>query len=436
MSPRNRPYLHARAVAALLALCALAVPLAHAADPGAIVGIVRNAAGTPVAGATVTAVHTSDHAIRATVSAPDGTYTFGDLPTGPWQVSWEASGYAEADTALEVVPGKAARHDVVMNVAGAAGAAPALVAASAAPGSTPAPSAAPTVPEALQAPDPAPADDTLTPLAVGYIGWMNGTSRETAPIFDTKFFTPGDSLRCELPARLQSSEGPHHRRLDRGIPLRANSRSSRSASAATSTGTTSGRACCPCSACLPRPRRATTRSPAVGQWDLQGAYKYISEANAGYHFDVDHGLNVDVGHLRLLHRPVQLLQLRQLDVPALVRVIQHAVVLQWPARAVVADAESEDRAVADQRLAVLREIQPHPGLRRPDPVDPERLAQAGVQHLHAGRGQSGQSAVAYPHNGGNRMRNQLGSGPTNLVARHAYVNWPRCSAFTRTTAFS
>jgi hypothetical protein len=36
-------------------------------------------------------------------------------------------------------------------------------------------------------------------------------------------------------------------------------------------------------------------SQAVGQWDLQGAYKYFSEANAGYHFDVGHGLNVDAG---------------------------------------------------------------------------------------------------------------------------------------------
>ncbi|HYW90636.1 MAG TPA: outer membrane beta-barrel protein, partial [Chloroflexota bacterium] len=36
-------------------------------------------------------------------------------------------------------------------------------------------------------------------------------------------------------------------------------------------------------------------SQAVGQWDLQGAYKYFSEANAGYHWDVNHGLNVDAG---------------------------------------------------------------------------------------------------------------------------------------------
>jgi len=32
-----------------------------------------------------------------------------------------------------------------------------------------------------------------------------------------------------------------------------------------------------------------------GQWDLRGAYRYFSEANAGYHFNVNHGLNVDAG---------------------------------------------------------------------------------------------------------------------------------------------
>ncbi|MBB5331577.1 outer membrane beta-barrel protein [Tunturiibacter gelidoferens] len=36
-------------------------------------------------------------------------------------------------------------------------------------------------------------------------------------------------------------------------------------------------------------------SPARGQWDLADAYRYVSEANAGYHFNVQHGLNVDAG---------------------------------------------------------------------------------------------------------------------------------------------
>ena len=36
-------------------------------------------------------------------------------------------------------------------------------------------------------------------------------------------------------------------------------------------------------------------SAGRGQWDLRGAYKYVSEANAGYHFNVNHGLNFDAG---------------------------------------------------------------------------------------------------------------------------------------------
>jgi hypothetical protein len=36
-------------------------------------------------------------------------------------------------------------------------------------------------------------------------------------------------------------------------------------------------------------------SPARGQWDLDTAYRYLSEAYGGYHFDALHGINVDAG---------------------------------------------------------------------------------------------------------------------------------------------
>jgi hypothetical protein len=36
-------------------------------------------------------------------------------------------------------------------------------------------------------------------------------------------------------------------------------------------------------------------SPGRGQWDLRGAYKYFSEAYGGYHWNVNHGLNLDAG---------------------------------------------------------------------------------------------------------------------------------------------
>jgi hypothetical protein len=36
-------------------------------------------------------------------------------------------------------------------------------------------------------------------------------------------------------------------------------------------------------------------SPGHGQWDLNTAYRYVSEAYGGYHFNVLHGINVDAG---------------------------------------------------------------------------------------------------------------------------------------------
>jgi len=36
-------------------------------------------------------------------------------------------------------------------------------------------------------------------------------------------------------------------------------------------------------------------SPTRGQWNLDGAYRYLAEAYGGYHFDAMHGINVDAG---------------------------------------------------------------------------------------------------------------------------------------------
>jgi hypothetical protein len=36
-------------------------------------------------------------------------------------------------------------------------------------------------------------------------------------------------------------------------------------------------------------------SAGVGQWNLNDAYRYFSEAYGGYHFNVNHGLNIDAG---------------------------------------------------------------------------------------------------------------------------------------------
>jgi Putative beta-barrel porin-2, OmpL-like. bbp2/Carboxypeptidase regulatory-like domain len=257
---------------------------------GAIVGILTNAGKIPVAGATITAVK-SDGAFRATISGSDGVYSFADLPPGAWSLTIQAEGAADVSVpALQVAAGRATRHDIVVTQAPAV----AVVQVPQAPRVTQVPATA-TLPEALQAPEPAPATDTVTPLAdVGYLGWMNGTSRGSSPVFDTKFFTPEIRFDANY---LQSSNHPKDHTISGsteefrsgefqveqvsfGGDFHWNNVRARFLSMFGLFAVTTPR---------------NDASVAVGQWDLQGAYKYFSEANAGYHWDVAHGLNVDLG---------------------------------------------------------------------------------------------------------------------------------------------
>jgi hypothetical protein len=288
----------------------MALPVAWADDssapavrqsPGTIVGIVTNSARVPVARATVTAARTDGGAIRATLSGSDGVYSFADLPPGKWSLTLQVDGYPDVtEPSLDVIGGKATRHDVVVNVptaaalAATAGSAAPPVAAPAAPAAPPAAVVHATVPEALQAPPPAPDVDLQTPFAVGDIGWMNGTPREKTPIFDTKFFTP--EIRLDM-NYLQSGNHPidhtivgsteefrsgefQIEQVSLGGDFHWEGVRARFLSMFGMFATTTPR---------------NDASSAVGQWDLQNAYRYFSEANAGYHFDVNHGLNVDLG---------------------------------------------------------------------------------------------------------------------------------------------
>jgi Putative beta-barrel porin-2, OmpL-like. bbp2/Carboxypeptidase regulatory-like domain len=294
-----------------LLLCVVAivllVPEARAADVGAIVGVVKNTAGAPLAQATVTAVRIDGSGTRATISGSDGVYSFADVPPGVWAVTAQVDDLPAVTTpTLTVVAGKAARHDVVMNITAPAGAplAPAAAAAAAAAAGAPAAPAAPpaasaaavaaVVPEALQAPAPGPAVDTETPFAVGYLGWMNGTPRSNAPIFDTKFFTP--EIRFDVNYLQDLNHPVDHtivgsteefrsgefqlEQVSLGGDFHWNGVKARFLSMFGMYAVTTPR---------------NDASLGVGQWDLQGAYKYFSEANAGYHWDVNHGLNVDAG---------------------------------------------------------------------------------------------------------------------------------------------
>ncbi|HEY8052722.1 MAG TPA: TonB-dependent receptor [Steroidobacteraceae bacterium] len=278
-------------------LTSVMLPTAWASDsaPGTIVGLVTNATKLAVPHATVTAVRSDGGAIRATVSGSDGLYAFADLPPGAWAVTVETDGSAPVTTpVLTVVAGKATRYDIVMNLTGPPPAPPPGVAgspvlAAAAPAAIPA-----SVPEALQAPDAAPAVDTQTPFAVGDIGWMNGNTREKVPIFDTRFFTP--EIRFDSNYLQDFNHPVDHtivgsteefrsgefqiEQVSFGGNFHWNNVQARFLSMMGLFAVTTPR---------------NDASSAVGQWDLQGAYRYFSEANAGYHFDVNHGLNIDAG---------------------------------------------------------------------------------------------------------------------------------------------
>jgi hypothetical protein len=154
--------------------------------------------------------------------------------------------------------------------------------------------AAPSIPEALQAPDATPGVDNFTPFAFGDFTWLNGTPRNKDTVLDTKFFTPEvrfdthfmedfnqpidhtivgatESFRSgEVQIEQISVGGDFHWQNVRGRILMMDGLF------ATTT-----------------PRNDA--SAGVGQWNLRDAYKYVSEAYGGYHFNVNHGLNVDAG---------------------------------------------------------------------------------------------------------------------------------------------
>jgi Putative beta-barrel porin-2, OmpL-like. bbp2 len=148
-------------------------------------------------------------------------------------------------------------------------------------------------PAAAQAPA-APAVDTQTPFAYADWTWLNGTPRNKDAVWDSKFFTPeirfdthfvssfnhpqddtiGGSSEIfrsnEIQVEQISFGGDFHWQNVRGRVLTMNGMF----------GVTTPR---------------NDASPGRGQWDLRGAYKYVSEAYGGYHWNVNHGLNLDAG---------------------------------------------------------------------------------------------------------------------------------------------
>ena len=114
-------------------------------------------------------------------------------------------------------------------------------------------------------------------------------------------------------------------------------------------------------------------SPARGQWNLDDAYRYVSEAYGGYHWDRLHGINVDAG---IFMSYVGLWSYYQFDnwsyQPSYVS-SNTPWFFNGAADPDLPERQAEDRAVDRQRLAVVREVQQGSRRRRAGALAAERL---------------------------------------------------------------
>jgi hypothetical protein len=173
-------------------------------------------------------------------------------------------------------------------------AAPAAKATELAPATTVANPAVPVEQQAADAAAKTEKPEPTVPFAYADWTWLNGNPRNKDAVWDSKFFTPeirfdthfvsslnhpkddtlGGSTEIfrsnEIQLEQISFGGDFHWQDVRGRVL-----------------TMGGLFA------VTTPRNDA--SVGRGQWDLRGAYKYFSEAWGGYHFNVNHGLNVDAG---------------------------------------------------------------------------------------------------------------------------------------------
>jgi hypothetical protein len=143
-----------------------------------------------------------------------------------------------------------------------------------------------------QAPDNA--KTKAEPFAFADFTWLNGNARTKTPAFDSKFFTP------EIRADVDYVYDFAHPKDD---TIGGSSEVFRSSEVQVTQLGVGGdfhfdnvRARLMTqfglySQTTPR----NDASPSRGQWNLSDAYRYISEAYGGYHFNALHGINVDAG---------------------------------------------------------------------------------------------------------------------------------------------
>lgn len=95
----------------VLLLVVLAALPAMAQSSARVEGIVTDASGTPIPGATVTSTNTGTNATRTDVTDAQGHYTVTALPVGNYKLSVELSGFKSQVTPLTLTVGQVARVD-------------------------------------------------------------------------------------------------------------------------------------------------------------------------------------------------------------------------------------------------------------------------------------------------------------------------------------
>jgi hypothetical protein len=122
--------------------------------------------------------------------------------------------------------------------------------------------------------------------------WLNGNPRTETPAFDSKFFTP--EIRADTTYSYDFNRPVDHSMGGSTEVFRSQEVQLEQLGVGGDFHYDKVRARLMTqfgmySATTPR----NDPSPGHGQWDLVSAYRYISEAYGGYHFDVLHGVNVD-----------------------------------------------------------------------------------------------------------------------------------------------
>jgi putative OmpL-like beta-barrel porin-2 len=132
------------------------------------------------------------------------------------------------------------------------------------------------------------------PFAFADFTWLNGNPRTRTPAFDSKFFTP--EVRADVDYIYDFRHPKDDTISGSSEVFRANEVQLTQLGVGGDFHYDNVRARLMTqfgmySQTTPR----NDASPSRGQWNLDNAYRYISEAYGGYHFNVLHGINVDAG---------------------------------------------------------------------------------------------------------------------------------------------